>query len=313
MNVPTKLGAFGLVLAVALGGGAALGNVVGPIDTDDAATDEHDPATGAQASGAGPERREDLMPAGLSTTEDGYTLVADDTIVDAPASEPFLFRITGPDGSVVRDFEVSHERDLHLVVVSSDLSNYAHVHPTRADDGTWSVTLGDLVPGVYRAFADFAVAGGPELTLGIDVSVPGDSRPVPLPAPAATATVDGYEVAVSGAPVAGTSTEVALTVERDGQPVTDLEPYLGAFGHLVAIRSGDLGYLHVHPLGDEPAADAEGGPTVRFAVEIPSPGDYRLFLDFSHQGQVRTAAFTLHVPGGATPTTEATDDHGAHG
>jgi hypothetical protein len=326
VNAPAKLGVYGLVLAVVLGGGVALGDAVGPIDAGDADgapagehDDTHDPASAGDPEDAGPEHQEDLMPAGLSITEDGYTLVADDTIVEAPAAAPFLFRITDPAGDVVRDFEPRHERDLHLVAVSADLSTYAHLHPTRADDGTWSVTLGDLAPGTYRTFADFAVAGGPELTLGVDVSVPGDSRPAPLPAPTTTAAVDDYDVTLTGAPAAGTSTEVTLTVSRGGRPVTDLEPYLGAFGHLVAIRAGDLGYLHVHPTGDEPTGPtAAGGPAVSFAVEVPSPGDYRLFFDFSHEGQVRTAAFTLHVPAhpgdtGGAPADGTHEGDGGHG
>ena len=146
MNTPAKLGAYGLVLAVALGGGAAVGGAVGPIDADGGDDppagehDTHDSAATGETGDADAEHSEELMPAGLSVTADGYTLVADDTVVEAPASDPFLFRITGPDGEVVREFEPRHERDLHLVVVSADLSTYAHVHPTRADDGTWSVT-----------------------------------------------------------------------------------------------------------------------------------------------------------------------------
>ena len=74
--------------------------------------------------------------------------------------------------------------------------------------------------------------------------------------------------------------------------VTDLQPYLGALGHLVAIRDGDLAYLHVHPLG---ATDGPGGPTVRFGVDIPTAGTYGLFFDFSHGDVVRTAAVTTTV------------------
>jgi hypothetical protein len=306
VNPAAKLGSYGLVLAVALGGGTLVGNAVGPIEDSDPAahddsaapgdTDEHGAASDTAATGATDET-EQLMPAGLQTAEGGYILDANRTILPAPSTDDFRFRILGPDGDVVRDFEVDQDRELHFIVVGSDLASYAHLHPERDDDGTWSVSLGSLAPGTYRAFADFAVEDGPELTLGIDVAVPGDARFSPLPAPADLDTVDGYDVTVAGTPVAGEATELALTIERDGRPVDDLEPYLSAFGHLVAIRSGDLGYLHVHPLGDEPhSSTARGGPTVRFAVEVPSPGSYRLFFDFSHQGTVRTAAFTVTVP-----------------
>lgn len=88
---------------------------------------------------------------------------------------------------------------------------------------------------------------------------------------------------------AGAASELTLSVSKDGKPVTDLEPYLGAYGHLVALRSGDLAYLHVHP------HDGRPGPEVSFTATAPSTGTYRLFLDFKHDGEVRTAAFTVHA------------------
>jgi hypothetical protein len=89
-------------------------------------------------------------------------------------------------------------------------------------------------------------------------------------------------------------------IELDGRPVTDLEPYLGAFGHLVAIRAGDLGYLHVHPEEGAP------GPGIDFATAFPEPATYRLFLDFQHRGVVRTAAFTIES--GGAPAGDHTED-----
>lgn len=101
--------------------------------------------------------------------------------------------------------------------------------------------------------------------------------------------MDGYRVALGGDLRSGRSGELKLTVSRNGRPVTDLQPYLGAYGHLVALRSGDLAYLHVHPNEGGP------GPVVSFTATAPSAGTYRLFLDFKHEGKVRTAAFTVRV------------------
>lgn len=294
MRPPAKLAAYGLILGIALGGGAAAGKAVGPTGTSDDTSDtsDHD-----EHGATTPKTEEDPMPAGTLISQDGYTLVADSAALDGAPGAPFGFRITGPDGAVVRDFVSRHDRELHLILVGTDLATYAHLHPSRAEDGTWSVDLPALAPGVYRAFADFAAVDGPELTLGVDVTVAGDAVFAPLPEANATAEVDGYEVTMTGSPVAGEETELSVAVSRDGKPVYDLEPYLGAFGHLVAIRGGDLAYLHVHPLGDEAGSEGNeaGGPEVRFAVHVPSPGDYRLFFDFSHDGTVRTAAFTVHV------------------
>jgi hypothetical protein len=109
-------------------------------------------------------------------------------------------------------------------------------------------------------------------------------------------SVDGYDVMLSGAPLAGAEAELRLTVRRDGRPVTDLEPYPSAFGHLVGVRSGDLADLHVDPVDDEPAAGDRGGPEVAFSVHVPAPGTYRLLFDFAVGGTEHTAAFTAEVP-----------------
>ena len=305
MNAGPKLAAYALTLGVALGGGALVGNVVRPIAAADEDTDgnehgdqPHGPGTStADARPAGTTEDED-MPAGVLIAQDGYTLEAGTTTIAPGSPTSFGFRIVGPDGTAVEDFLVSHERELHLILVGTDLATYAHLHPTRSEDGTWTVGLPALAAGVYRAYADFAVTDGPELTLGVDLTVAGETTFAPLPEPAATTRVDGYDVTLAGAPSAGSATELTVTVDRAGEPVTDLEPYLGAFGHLVAIRGGDLAYLHVHPLGGEPAGGDRGGPGVAFSVDVPSPGDYRLFFDFQHAGKVRTAAFTVHVPAG---------------
>ena len=137
--------------------------------------------------------------------------------------------------------------------------------------------------GVYRAFADFR-SGGERHTLGIDLFVPGDFAPLELPAPSHHATAGPYDVALSER----AGGELRFVVRRDGRIVTDLEPYLGARGHLVALREGDLAYGHVHP---EDASPRE----IAFQTGAAEPGTYRLFLQFRHRDVVRTVAFTREV------------------
>jgi hypothetical protein len=105
--------------------------------------------------------------------------------------------------------------------------------------------------------------------------------------------VDGYTVELIGGLVAGEHSMLKLRVTHDGRPVTDLQPYLGAYGHLVALRGGDLAYLHVHPEGEPGDGTTKPGPEVEFGVEVPSNGTYHLYLDFKHDGVVRTAGFQL--------------------
>ncbi|MDT0270498.1 hypothetical protein RM844_29925 [Streptomyces sp. DSM 44915] len=256
---------------------------------------------------------ETVTPGGLQVAERGYTLLPPTEPLPAGERTELAFRIAGPDGGPLTAYQVSHEKELHLIVVRRDLTGFQHLHPELAEDGTWTVPITLPAAGGYRMFADFLPAGEETgLTLGADLSVAGEYAPEPLPEPAATATVDDYTVeltAADGAVRAGAATELTLTVRRDGEPVTDLEPYLGAYGHLVALRAGDLGYLHVHPQGEPGDGVTAAGPEITFHTTMPSAGTYRLYLDFQHEGEVRTAEFTVRA--GAAAETGA-DDPGAH-
>jgi hypothetical protein len=248
------------------------------------------PATTSPAAG---------RPAGLAAGDSGWTLRPADTSLPAGREVPYRFTIEGPDGAAETSYRRSHTEDLHLVVVRRDLSTFQHLHPTRAADGTWTAPL-DLDPGVYRVLADVRPAGADhQLVLGADLLVPGEREPVDLPAARGTATTDGYTVTLHGSPVAGRESDLALSVRKDGRPVTTLQPYLGAYGHVVALRAGDLAYLHTHPDGTvAEAAEGTGGPDIAFATTFPTAGTYRLFLDFRAAGVVRTAAVTVEVRGG---------------
>jgi hypothetical protein len=232
----------------------------------------------------------------------------------------------------VTRYTTAHGKDLHLIAVRRDLTDFQHVHPQLDASGTWKVPLNLSDPGVYRVFADFTPADrGDNLTLGADLSVPGDYAPLPLPATTRTAEVDGYTVTLDGNLEPGKEVELTLSVTRHGAPVTDLQPYLQAYGHLVALRDRDLAYLHVHPAGSPDDGKTRPGPGITFYATVPSAGDYRLFLDFRHDNEVRTAGFTVtagpgdgtggppgarqtDAPTSSAPTTvKAGDGHGGHG
>ena len=240
--------------------------------------------------------------------QDGYRITPVTTSLTAGAATDVAFRITGPNGRPVTAYTPTHDKDLHLIVVRRDLSGYQHLHPRMAGDGTWSVPLPVAAAGQYRFFADFQPAARSEpLTLGVDLPAAGAYQPRPLPPPTRTTTVDGYQVSLAGELVPGTDSTLTLTVSKDGKPVTDLQPYLGAYGHLVALREGDLAYLHVHPEGAA-TGDRRAGRT--FHARCPRRR-YRLFLDFQHAG-VRTAEFTATPStGDAATTAEHRPRHGA--
>ena len=315
MTTPMRVAAFVTGLLALFGVAVGVGSLAGPA----AATG---PATPGSTAGPGGHGRDDGgedhggeahadearsgeapaassgLPGGLMVTQDGYTLDLAQRQLPARADAPLTFRVLGPDGRPVTRYTTEHGQDLHLIAVRRDLTHFQHVHPRRAADGTWSTTLDLSDPGTYRVFADFTPAGADGLTLGSDVAVAGRATPQPLPSPGRTAEVDGYTVTLDGTLEPGQESELTLSVSKDGQPVTDLQPYLEAYGHLVALRDRDLAYLHVHPLGSPGDGRTAPGPGITFAATVPSAGAYRLFLDFRHDDVVRTAEFTATAGAG---------------
>ena len=227
-------------------------------------------------------------PGGLAVSMAGYTMDSASKTLGAGREETFEFRIVDRAGRVVRDFDEQHGERMHLIVVRRDLVHYQHLHPSLGADGTWTIALTLPEPGVYRAFADFSV-GGEALTLGTDLAVPGIFEFTQLPDPTGVAHTEEYEVILeAGTPTAGTEGSLAFRITSGDREVEQLEPYLGALGHLVALREGDLAFLHVHPTGGV-------GARLTFHAVFPSIGQYRLFLQFAHEGRVRTAGFTVEV------------------
>jgi hypothetical protein len=296
MNAAVRIGGFAVVLGAVFTTAAIAGSTIDP--SVDEGPEEHASAMddGHESRQAAP-RRGAL--AGLAVADGGLRLVPEQTRLAAGPSARFGFRIVDENGHDLRELDTKHTRRMHLIVLRRDFQNFQHVHPRQLEDGSWEARLSLSEGGVYRAFADFATEGR-SLTLATDLFVPGRFDPLPLPAPATTADAgDGYEVTLSG------SSRLRFTVTRDGRQVDAVEPYLGADGHLVVLREHDQAFLHTHPEGDP------GGPgPIVFDVEYPSPGRYRLFLQFKHGGDVHTAAFTQDVEPADVSTEEAS--HGDH-
>ncbi len=274
MSVSLKLAGFAALLALVFGVSVAVGKTIGP-DRDGAPTlgdagsaDRH----GGDMPMAGHDAADPVR--GLSVSDQGLRLSLATTTLPRGTASTLRFAIRDAAGPV-RDFEVSHEQRMHLIVVRRDGTGFQHLHPTLGADGTWSapITLPDA--GAYRVFADFK-RDGRAFTLASDLTVDGPAAYAPFPAPSTSTEIDGYRVELDA-----TGHTLAFAITRAGQPV-ETEPYLGAGGHLVALREGDLAFLHVHPTGDG----------VEFATELDKDSRYRLYLQFKHGGRVHTAEFT---------------------
>jgi hypothetical protein len=278
MNPLAKLASFAVAAALVFAGAAFAGSRI----------DVHPGKPATEKAGMGTMAADTMAPQpvrGLAVSEKGLTLeLARRT---APRGTPveLAFRILDRSGQTVRNFDVEHTKRMHFIVVRRDMTGFQHLHPTENPDGTWSVPVTLARAGAYRVFADFSVDDKP-YTLADDLTVDGPVSSQALPAPVRGVDVDGRHVALTeGATEAGTESRLAFTVTRGGKPVA-LQDYLGAKGHLVALRQGDLAFLHVHPDEDR----------LKFMATFPTAGEYRLFLQFkTGDGRLHTAAFTQEV------------------
>lgn len=308
MNAPAKLAGFVAALALLFGGGALAGGAVGPDPAGDdrkathAGNDVHgEPAAptskpaahgeGHAAEGDAPATAQSVR--GLAVADGGLRLVVKDQQLRRGQTERVRFRIVDEDAKTVRKFDVEHTKRMHLIIARRDLTGFQHLHPEQDGDGVWSTDVELEDAGSYRLFADFSHEGTAR-TLATDLRVDGAATLRPLPAPVPTATSDGgYDVRVSGGPARpGRETELRFAISKSGKTV-HTETYLGAGGHLVALRDGDLAFLHVHPTEHD---DEQGhDDAISFATTFPTAGKYRLFLQFQHEGRVQTVAFTQEV------------------
>jgi hypothetical protein len=202
----------------------------------------------------------------------------------------------------VTSFEVVHEKLLHLILVSDDLAWFAHEHPVIQPDGSFVLAQTFPHAGRYTLFHDFTPPRVGMQVVPVALEVEGDDpvpEPVPLEPGARSRVVDGYTVSLAAPPslVSLVTAQLVFRIEREGKPVTDLQPYLGTLGHLIVIAADRQHFVHSHPLAPPAAAGeaAAAGPTVTFSALFPAPGRYKAWGQFQHEGRVITADFVLDV------------------
>ncbi|MDZ4797758.1 MAG: YHYH protein, partial [Bryobacteraceae bacterium] len=211
--------------------------------------------------------------------------------------------------------EKVHEKPLHLLVISADLARLDHVHPEPRTATSLLLKYRFTKPGKYWIYADFTPAGAPQTIARFQLDVAGD--PVE---PAAPETSTVRATLVTSEPTLRTSRDITLkfnlTDEKTGAPVEDLQPYLGAWGHILLISQDANHFLHAHPKEDQqPGADpwkhshaAAIGPspsTIETTAGFRRPGMYRVWLQIQRAGKVETLPFVLNVedaPPPASPT-----------
>ncbi len=198
-------------------------------------------------------------------------------------------------GGIVAHLVDVHERPLHLFIVSRDLDTFAHVHPERRPNGSFAISH-DLPPGAYGVMADFLPATGTSQLLQRVIVTPGYrgslfSVPVLTPGSLEHATA-GLRIRLDRMDLRARRPSVVRfqIADESKQPITDLEPYLGAAGHLIVVSPDLTTAFHAHP---ENAATH--GPDVVFDPIFPAPGLYKMWVQFQRKGQVVTAPFVVSV------------------
>jgi plastocyanin len=214
-------------------------------------------------------------------------------------------------GEQVKKFNIMHDMPFHLFVISSDFSFFDHIHPEQQPDGSFAIETVLPKAGLYQVFCDFFPAGGMPQVIHQNLITAGFAGDVVasearlVPDKQLTRIVNGihFELKFDPAtPVAGKSAllKYHLTDARTGQPVHDLQPYLGAWGHTLILSEDATDYLHSHPTGmipeDADRSKLKTGADVDFDTFFPRPGNYRIWSQFQRNNQLTTVSFNVYVP-----------------
>ena len=188
--------------------------------------------------------------------------------------------------ALVRDFAIVHGKIFHLFIVSRDLEYFAHVHPEQGTSGALTLRH-PLPPGEYMLIADFLPQGGTPQMVQKAIVLTGQPRPAAIQEPPDLRVELKAEDVMPGKEACLTFT---VTDAKTGEPVTDLEPLLGAPAHMLLVRADLSDAVHAHP-----EELVTGGPRVSFHPLIPADGDYKLWVQFQRRGRVTTVPFRLRA------------------
>lgn len=185
-----------------------------------------------------------------------------------------------------RKFEIVHEKLIHLFVVHENLEFFEHIHPTLESDGTFKQAVKLPYGGMYRLLADFYPAGSvPQLAVGT-LFVDGVCEKVQLRpelAPSKSVNVTATLRLEPEQPVADLETRLFLTLD----PASGLQPYLGAWAHMLVASEDLVDLLHVHPFL------ADGKAEMQFNIIFPRDGLYRIWTQVQRENVIDTVVFTV--------------------
>ena len=214
-----------------------------------------------------------------------------------PESVDLSFKLYGLDGHAFgpNDLTLAHEKKMHLLLVRDDMQGFQHVHPDYKKE-KWTVSVNVPEAGHYQMYVDIDPEEEEPTVLRVPLTIGGPTAKKNPPVPNAAMSADdgAYRVAldVAGALKSGDETRLTFVVTENGKPAANIDPYLGAYGHVVLLRHGDVDdFFHVHPVTETKPADGR----VQFDAVFPVTGRYTLYAQFNVKGTVRTFPITVDV------------------
>lgn len=233
----------------------------------------------------------------MAMAKDGGAVVVAAESETPKAGQPAALRlmIHESDGAMAKAFEEVHQKKLHLILIRKGLDEFAHLHPKVDASGNITAEHTFPVGGEYFLFADYKLPGQEAATARGRIRVSGDAPPAVELTPDVPGLAKGDGVAarisLEDARTGGNTTIEFHVMDEAGTPVEDLEPYLGAMGHLVILSADGSQYVHAHPLNEN---SAQGGG-VAFMAHFPKPGVYKGWGQFQRFGTVFTIPFVVAV------------------
>jgi len=247
------------------------------------------------------------------TTTNAYFMqyTATPAQIEAGKSAKIAFtpKIKGNESAQV-PLDVDHEKKLHTIVVSSDLSFFDHIHPEYQADGSYSIDYTFPAGGEYLVFSDYKPSGAGHQVEKTPVMVSGK------PGVAKTFSKDKLSATsgdftlllqpLGGKFLSNQPMHIKAVVQQKGKVIdaNTLENYLGAKAHVVVVDLADKNYLHVHPEVAEGAFDLH--------ATFEKPGIYRGWIQFQSAGKIHTADFVMNVSQGDPSKADHDHEH-SHG
>ncbi|WP_249310550.1 hypothetical protein [Bacillus sp. FJAT-49736] len=216
--------------------------------------------------------------------------------IQANQDFPISIVIKDKKGKIIPKFDRVHEKLMHMIIVSKDLSYFTHIHPEYKGNGKFDITTSLPAGGDYNIITEFTPTGSEDN--GVQrhwIHVEGNP-PAPVvmePDKHMTKVIDGKKVTLEFDHImAGMDLDMKFTIRdaNTNKPITDLEPYMGAMGHAVAISKDLKEYLHIHPMTTK-----KTGSSVKFMIYFPKKGVYKIWGQFQQDGKVFIAPFVVNV------------------